>query len=101
MSFFSPLNSQERKLIIVLILITIAWMLILIFGEKGLLSLHRMGMELNEMNEVNERIQEENKRLVKELYLLKNNKKYIEEIARKELGLIREGEIVYQFEKGK
>ncbi len=101
MSLLSPLNSSEKKLIVVLIFIAFAWMLIIIFGEKGFFSLHRMGLELREMKEVNERIREENKRLIRELYLLKNNKKYIEEIARKELGLIREGEIVYQFKEEK
>jgi cell division protein FtsB len=28
---------------------------------------------------------------------LQNEKRYIEEIARKELGMVKEGEIIYQF----
>ncbi len=33
-----------------------------------------------------------------EVRRLQNEKRYIEEIARKELGMVKEGEIIYQFD---
>ena len=36
-----------------------------------------------------------------EVRRLQHEKRYIEEIARKELGMVKEGEIIYQFDEGK
>ena len=41
---------------------------------------------------------EENRKLKEEARRLQSERKYIEEIARKELGMVKEGEIIYQFD---
>jgi cell division protein FtsB len=46
-----------------------------------------------------ERIKRENETLKKEIKLLQSDDKYIEKIAREELGLVREDEVIYK--KGK
>lgn len=43
-------------------------------------------------------MEEENQKLREEVRLLQHEKRYIEEIARKELGMVKEGEIIYQFD---
>ena len=43
-------------------------------------------------------MEEENRKLKEEVRRLQYEKPYIEEIARKELGLVKEGEIIYQFD---
>lgn len=43
-------------------------------------------------------MEEENQRLREEVRRLQHEKRYIEEIARKELGMVKEGEIIYQFD---
>jgi cell division protein FtsB/cell division protein DivIC len=50
------------------------------------------------------RLEEENQKLKEEVKRLQSDKRYIEEIARKELGMVKEGEIIYRFDipsKGK
>lgn len=42
--------------------------------------------------------EEENQKLKEEVRRLQHEKRYIEEIARKELGMVKEGEIIYQFD---
>ena len=52
----------------------------------------------------NFKLEEENQKLKEEVKRLQSDKRYIEEIARKELGMVKEGEIIYQFDtpsKGK
>ena len=51
-------------------------------------------------NEV-ERIRESNEKLAKEIHALKNDPLHIEKLARKELGLIRSGEIIYKLKPDK
>ena len=41
---------------------------------------------------------EENLKLKEEVKRLQQDKRYIEEIARKELGMVKEGEVIYQFD---
>ncbi len=43
-------------------------------------------------------MEEENRKLREEVRRLQHEKRYIEEIARKELGMVKEGEIIYQFD---
>lgn len=68
------------------------------FGEKGILHLLRLQKELARIKETNLKMKEENERLKEEVRRLQYEKRYIEEIARKELGMVKEGEIIYQFD---
>lgn len=43
-------------------------------------------------------MEEENRKLREEVKRLQYEKRYIEEIARKELGMVKEGEVIYQFD---
>jgi cell division protein FtsB len=69
------------------------------FGDKGILRLLHFKRELVRTHEENAKMEEENRRLAEEVRRLRHEKRYIEEIARKELGMVKENEIVYQFEK--
>lgn len=68
------------------------------FGDKGILHLLRLKKELARLKEINAKVEEENRKLKEEVRRLQHEKQYIEEIARKELGLVKEGEIIYQFD---
>jgi cell division protein FtsB len=68
------------------------------FGDKGIPHLLRLQKELVRIKEMNIKMEEENRRLREEVRRLQHEKRYIEEIARKELGMVKEGEIIYQFD---
>ena len=68
------------------------------FGEKGILHLLRLKKEVVQIKERNLKLEEENQKLREEVKRLQRDKRYIEEIARKELGMVKEGEIIYQFD---
>ncbi len=44
------------------------------------------------------KLEEDNQKLREEVKRLQTDKRYIEEIARRELGMVKEGEIIYQFD---
>jgi cell division protein FtsB/cell division protein DivIC len=90
---------MKKKPILLLILISLLILgLFTFFGEKGIFHLFRLQKELARMNEINLKLDEENQNLREEVKRLKSDKRYIEEIARKELGMVKEGEIIYQFD---
>jgi len=90
---------MKKKRILLLILIALLILgLFTFFGEKGIFHLFRLQKELARINEINLKLDEENQNLREEVKRLKSDKRYIEEIARKELGMVKENEIIYQFD---
>jgi len=88
---------KKRFLFFILILFLI-FGFFTFFGDKGILHLLRLQKEVIRIKEMNAKMEEENRKLKEEVRRLQFEKRYIEEIARKELGMIKEGEIIYQFE---
>ena len=68
------------------------------FGEKGLIRVVILKKELKEIENYNQELRAENVALKDPMYLLKNDKRYIERIAREELGLVKTEELIYLFE---
>ncbi len=87
---------RKRILLFTLFLFLILGFLTFL-GDKGILHLLRLQKELVRIKETNTKMEGENRNLREEVRRL-HEKRYIEEIARKELGMIKEGEIIYQFD---
>jgi cell division protein FtsB len=88
---------KKRILLFTLILFLILGLLTF-FGDKGILHLLHLQNDLARVKEMNNRMGEENRKLEEEVRRLQHEKRYIEEVARKELGMVKEGEIIYQFD---
>ncbi|MEZ0329616.1 MAG: septum formation initiator family protein [Dissulfuribacterales bacterium] len=68
------------------------------FGPNGLWNLYKITVKNRELNQLLAEKTKENKQLEKQIARLKTDSSYQEEMARKELGWIKENEIIYQFE---
>ncbi len=66
-------------------------------GDYGLLKIWSQRGEIESLNREIDRLQAEQLDLKKECVRLQTDSLYIEKKAREELGLVREGERVYQF----
>ena len=80
---------KKRLLLLVLISLLILGTLTF-FGENGILHLFRLQKELVRIKDKNFKLEEENQKLKEEVKRLQTDKRYIEEIARKELGMVKE-----------
>jgi len=90
---------MKKKRVLLLILISFLILgFLTFFGEKGVLHLLRLQKELDQIKETNMNMEKENQKLREEVGRLQHEKRYIEEIARKELGMVKEGEIIYLFD---
>ena len=92
-----PIKIYISNIILVVLLSLITYQTI--FGDKGLIHLNQLEEELNNIKKINNNHRLENKLLREEIDLLKYNNLYIEEKARKELGLIKNKEIIYHIKK--
>jgi cell division protein FtsB len=70
-----------------------------IFDEEGLPRYRALHEELRQVREKNDRIRREVRELKREVRAVKNDPEAIERIARDELGMIRDDEIIFQFPK--
>lgn len=69
------------------------------FGDMGYLKYRELKKnEQKIIKEINE-ISAENKLLKNEIELLKNDRSYLEKYARENFGLVKPGEMVFQFQK--
>ncbi|GAM07754.1 cell division protein FtsB [Geobacter sp. OR-1] len=68
-----------------------------VFGERGLLRIYELNREKQEMSRRSEALKVENENLKREIEALKSDRRYLESIARKDFGLVRPNETVYQF----
>jgi cell division protein FtsB len=68
-----------------------------VFGDRGLLRIYHMSREQEEIQKRIEELKAENEKLKREIEALKSDRRYLESIARRDFGLVRQNEIIYQF----
>jgi cell division protein FtsB len=93
-----PSTMKRKGLPLLLVgLILLVWYFSL-FGEKGLIKIIQLRRERDRIIADVSRMEEENKRLQEEIKRLREDSRYLESVARRDLGLIKENEILFIFE---
>jgi cell division protein FtsB len=92
-----PARGPRTRRIVQLILLLVSVVIVVdaLVGERGLLAMRRARRQHAELAAAIARQRAENARLREEARRLREDPATIEEIARRELGLIRAGEIVF------
>lgn len=88
---------MQRRLFIVPAAVILFILFFTVFGERGLLRIYELNREMNELVLRSESLKQENENLKREIEALKSDKRYLESIARRDFGLVRPNEVVYQF----
>ncbi|MBW2604085.1 MAG: septum formation initiator family protein [Deltaproteobacteria bacterium] len=85
---------------LVLAIMTMFLMLLFIaFGENGLTDLYELKMEKDNLSKKTDELKKENLSLYREIERLKNDPGYVEDVARKELGVIGKDEVIIRVRK--
>ena len=84
-----------RYMIIVALIIGV----LVTFGDRGLIDNFRMKERLVTLKNANCDLVRENGELKRTISLLKDDLSYIEMVARKELGMVKKGDVVFRFDK--
>ena len=88
---------MQRRFLIIPILAVSFILYFTVFGDRGLLRIYHLSREKQEVQRRLETIKGENMKLVREVDALKNDKRYLESIARRDFGMVRKNEVIYQF----
>ncbi|MEE8552252.1 MAG: septum formation initiator family protein [Desulfobacterales bacterium] len=74
-------------------------LLFIIFGENGVVDLHVLKVKRDNLLKRNAVLSQENLSLYREIERLRNDPKYVENVARQELGLIGKDEVIIKVKK--
>jgi cell division protein FtsB len=72
-----------------------------VFGDKGLLRIFELKQDKSKIDARLADSRIDNEKLKREIVALKSDRRYLESIARKDFGLVRTNEVIYQFPQGK
>ncbi len=86
-------NNYRFRFIIYLLLIAIV-LVYSIFKKKGVIDYFSLKVKYEEIVKENELLKKENTKLSQTINLLKNDKSYIEKIAREKFNMIGDGELL-------
>lgn len=84
-----------RYLVVFLLLMA----LLITFGNRGLVDNYLVSKQLAQLKSQSNETTTENNDLKRKILLLRNDLTYIEALARSELGMVKEGDIVYRLVK--
>jgi cell division protein FtsB len=90
-------ESRVIKIVAGLVIMALLW--IIFSPGSGIVTLMSKRSELKKLQEDTARIEQEIKELQKEIDLLHNDPHYLEDIARKDYGLLKKNERVFDFSK--
>ena len=94
---------QERKALQIaaaaIILLILLW--VVFSSRMGIVRFFQTNREREAVQTANKDLEQKNKRLQDEVDRLENDPATIEEVARKQFGLIKKNEIIYDFSKKK
>jgi cell division protein FtsB len=73
--------------------------LLITFGNRGLVDNYLMSRRLAQLKSQSNEMTSENNELKNKILLLRSDLTYMEAVARKELGMVKKGDIVYRLAK--
>jgi cell division protein FtsB len=82
-----------------LVALLVALFLVVLFSENGILDHIKLKRQMDMMDMSTMRLQSENVALKGEIDRLQKDDRYLEDMARKKFGFIKQGEKVYRIEK--
>ncbi|MEE8397772.1 MAG: septum formation initiator family protein [Desulfobacterales bacterium] len=88
------MTTKQSIFLALAILFLVSMFPFIIFGENGLADLNLLREERDDIIEKNEMLTKENLAKYREIDRLKDDPKYIEDVARDELGMVKEGEVI-------
>lgn len=90
-------RQEIRFLKIVILLVVLAFLWLLLAPRTGFISLLRQRSELKSLQEQTQVLAEKNAEMREEIEKIEGDTAYLEEIARRDYGLIKENEILFEF----
>ena len=93
------MNTRNKILLSFAILALFSMLLFIVFNEYGLADLRLLKQERDRLLQKNVQLEQENLSMYRQIDRLKNDPKFIESVARQELGMVGKDEVVFNLKK--
>ena len=90
------MTTKQNIMLSMVILILFSLLLLIIFGDNGLVDFVLIKGEKNSLIEKNEKLNQGNLNMYREIDRLKNDPKFVENVVRQELGVIGKDEVIFK-----
>ena len=91
------MTKRQKITLLIVFIAMFNLLLVVIFGDNGLIELHRLQRSHKMLIKENALLTQENARMYGSIDRLQNDPDFIENIARRELGMIRPDELIFKF----
>lgn len=91
------MNKKHKFGVGIVIFLLIFLLFEIVFDKKGVLDLFKLKERIHTIEQTNKKLIKENIKLTHIIERLKNDQKYVESVARKDLGMISKDEIILKF----
>ncbi len=88
---------STRRLPLLPVLLALLLLGFALFGDRGILRAVQANRQKAALQEQVQQLEAANAELRQEIESLRNDRRYLEAVARKELGMVKDDELVYQF----
>ena len=87
--------SLKKNILLVLAIVAMCLrLLVIVIGENGISDLYRLKKQKENLSQKNDELKKENITYYREIERLKHDPRYVEDVARKELGVIGKDEVI-------
>ena len=90
------MTTKQNIILSLIILILFSMLFLIIFGDNGLVDFVLIKGERDSLIEKNEKLNQENLNMYREIDRLKNDPKFVENVVRQELGVIAKDEVIFK-----
>ncbi len=95
------LSEANKKRLKILLLVSLSFFIFIVIAaiirDDGIIKVYHLNKKVELLKNNISKLKKENEKLNTEVYALKNDSSYIEKIAREDLGLVKPGEVVFEF----
>lgn len=91
------MKRRKRIFLICILVAMFGFLQVIIFGDSGYVELIRLKADHQKLERTQARLTQENQQLYRTIDRLKNDPVFIENVARRELGMIRSNELIFTF----
>jgi cell division protein FtsB len=91
------MNQRQKILLTVAIIFMFGFLLVALFSDNGLFELNRLQYTRQSLLKDNAQTTQKNLQMYRSVDRLQNDPYYIENIARRELGMVRSDELIFKF----
>lgn len=88
------MNTRQKIMVTLALLVLINFLLVIVFGEKGLVDLVSLQRDRKSAAAHNDTLVKKNISLYRKIERLKHDPIYVESVARKQLGVVGENELI-------